>query len=609
MRNPRPFSRLFAGITGATHAGEAPRGRDVGSDIGETVFDTVGEGVLVTDARKHIVDLNPAFTATTGWTLDELRGQHLSILRSDRHPPAFFLQLEDALRRDGKWIGEYWDRHKDGSINAKRLSVNAVTGDDGAVTNYVAVHTDINAQKRAEQELIRLAHTDALTELPNRTLFNDRLNMEIRRARRRGNACGLMILDLDRFKNINDTLGHHAGDIVLRTVSERLLECVRDEDTVARLAGDEFTVILGGLAKPENAVEVAQRIVRALSRPIACDGRDMTVTASVGIALYPQDSDDIDTLLSHAGKAMLAVKHSGRAGYRFYAADDGDSDEADVLRIETELRQALARDELELFFQPRFDLAKRRVHGAEALVRWRHPERGLVPPDAFIPIAEQTGLIVPLGRWVLRQACRQAVEWLAQGVIDGVISVNLSPRQLSDPALLDDIRTILDETGMAPQHLELELTESLVMDDAEASIALLDGLRAMGLSIAIDDFGTGHSSLAYLKRLPLHAVKIDRAFVRDIGCSSDDTTIIAAIIGLARGLNLTVVAEGIETLEQARLLLSQGCHELQGFFLAPPVPAADFPAVAARSEATADTIYGDGTDRPATFSLPIEKAS
>lgn len=551
------------------------------------VFNSVAEGILITDPHHAVVDLNPAFTDITGWQQEDLKGQSTSILKSDRHPPAFYREIADALDAFGHWQGELWDRHKDGTDNPKRASITAVLGDDGEVSHYVAVHTDIAKEKAVEAELNRLAHTDPLTGLPNRALFNDRMEMELKRSARRDSACGLLFVDIDRFKNINDTLGHHAGDQVLREIARRLMACIRGEDTVARLSGDEFTMILGGLEGPANAEEVAQRIVRSLSQPISCDGQDLAVTASVGIALYPGDAETREGLVRCADKAMYAVKQSGRAGYRFYSRDM-DADEADAQRMEAELRQALARDELELFFQPRYNLTRRTVIGAEALVRWRHPTRGLVPPDAFISMAEENGLIVPLGRFVLREACRQARNWYDDGLIDGAVSVNLSARQLKDPALIDDIRSILRETRLPPSKLELELTESLVMDDAETSIDRLYDLRDMGLSIAIDDFGTGHSSLAYLKRLPVQALKVDRTFVSDVGDDSDDATIVSAIIGLAHSLGLTVVAEGVETEEQAHFLVEQGCHEIQGYYLSRPVPATEFPKAVSQANDIAD---------------------
>jgi diguanylate cyclase (GGDEF)-like protein/PAS domain S-box-containing protein len=424
----------------------------------------------------------------------------------------------------------------------------------------------------AEQALARLAQFDPLTGLPNRTLFLDRFGQALKAAARGGWSVGVLFVDIDRFKIINDTLGHSSGDKLLVQAAERLQHCVRAEDVVGRLGGDEFAFVLSHLTRPDDAALVAQKVVASLAAPFDLDGQEVYVSASVGIGIYPVDGADAGTLLRNADTAMYRAKESGRNGYQFYLPQMNEQ-ALERLQLQTQLRGALERDELRLHYQPKVDLATGAISGFEALLRWQHPQRGLVPPLQFVPILEDIGLIVPVGEWVVRTVCEQLLHWQAAGIAPRPVAVNLSARQFQQRQLDASIAAILADTGVAPQLLELELTESVLMSDADEATRTLDALRSQGVRLAVDDFGTGYSSLAYLKRLPLDALKIDRAFVRDVTTDPDDAAITRAIISLAHSLNLKVVAEGVETAEQLQFLREHGCDEMQGYYFAKPMEA------------------------------------
>lgn len=458
--------------------------------------------------------------------------------------------------------------------------------------SFIALSRDITERKEAEKRIFRLAYYDTLTGLPNRIAFSERLDREIQRAGHQGSRLAVLFLDLDGFKNVNDTLGHSAGDILLQWVADRLghsrrpadvvarMELTSDEPEVARLGGDEFTLLLPDLRHPEHALSVAQRIHEQMRRPFILEGREVALSTSIGIALYPEDGQDAATLLKHADTAMYHAKKQGRDNCQFYSA----SLTEEVMRrldLESALRLALERNELSLLYQPQLDLASGRILSLEALLRWRHPERGSIPPTTFIPVAEENGLIVSIGEWVLRTACADAVRWLRAGHPLRV-AVNLSTVQFRNPRLLEQIRAILRETGLAPEYLELEVTEGVLMEDWHSTQATLDALRAMGVRLSLDDFGTGYSSLSYLKRLPLNTLKVDQSFVRGLPADQDNLAIVRAIVALARNLGFSVTAEGIETLDQARLLSELECETLQGFHFSEPVPAADIPALLTR---------------------------
>lgn len=470
-------------------------------------------------------------------------------------------------------------RHKDGSMHTYWMVRFPLRDKKGKVFGLCSICTDITEHKNAEDalrdqqsRLNYMAFHDSLTSLPNRALFYDRINHGLARARRSGNRLALMLLDLDRFKYINDSLGHDAGDLFLKALSKRLEENVRDMDTVARLGGDEFVLVLEGVHSDEDIAFVARKVLASVARPINVMEHEISTTASIGISVYPQDGDEADTLLKHADIAMYKAKEAGKDNFKFYAHGMSAS-AVNFLLLENDLRRAIDTDQLLLYYQPQFDLQTGSLLGMEALVRWEHPERGLVSPAHFIPLAEETDLIVHLGDWVLRAACQQQKIWLREGKYSQKVSVNLSPRQLRERSFTKRVAEILKQTGLPARYLELEITESSAMEHAGQTINMMNELNAMGVSLAIDDFGTGYSSLAYLKRFPIQKLKIDRSFINDIATDQNDAAIAKSIINLAHNMALNVVAEGVEYEEQAEWLRQQGCDMVQGFLYAKPMSA------------------------------------
>ncbi|HEV7800045.1 MAG TPA: EAL domain-containing protein, partial [Burkholderiales bacterium] len=468
---------------------------------------------------------------------------------------------------------EYRIVHTDGTERWVHDRAFPVYDAKGELQRIAGIAEDITERKRVQERLLHLAHYDQLTDLPNRLLFYDRLKLTLAQAQRNGWTIGVLFIDLDRFKAINDTLGHAGGDTLLQNVSERLATCLRSGDTVGRLGGDEFAVILSELAVPQDAGLVAGQILASFARPFNIDGHDIHTTASIGIALYPADTEDIDTLVRNADTAMYGAKASGRNAYRYYTAEMNDR-ALEKMQLERKLRGALEREEFVLQYQPKVDIVTGEISGCEALLRWQSPNGGLISPDRFIPLLEETGLIVPVGEWVLRAACAQVKAWKDTRVRPVPIAINLSARQFQQQDLGAVIAKALREHGVAARFLELEVTESAAIQNADASIAALRELKALGVTIAIDDFGTGYSSLSYLKRLPVDTVKIDRAFITDLATNPDDASIAQAIINMAHNLGLKVVAEGVETASQLSFLASHGCDQMQGYYFSRPVPEA-----------------------------------
>ncbi|MBI4983894.1 MAG: EAL domain-containing protein [Rhodocyclales bacterium] len=542
------------------------------AQLSDKVFQNTQEGIVVTDGAGSIVSVNPAFTAVTGYRPEEVLGKNPSVLQSGRHDAAFYRAMWDELHLHGQWQGEIWNRRRNGEVFPEWLNISAVRDGGGRVVYYVAVFSDISLVKQNEERLHHLAHFDALTGLPNRLLFADRLQHAMIQAQRNGSHVGLLFIDLDRFKLVNDTLGHRAGDVLLQKTSQRLVAAVRAQDTVARLGGDEFMVILPELASPAGAANVAEKIIEAMAPAFRIDERDVYVGASIGIADYPLSGEDADTLTKHADIAMYRAKEEGRNTYQFYRPGH-EGVPRDVFEMEHGLRHAVERGELRLVYQPQVEIESGRVVAVEALLRWNHPTRGEIPPTEFIPVAEDSGLIGAIGEWVLRQACVQNKAWQDRGLPPVRVAVNLSVRQLRNLRFAERLADILAETGLAPEWLEFELTESMVMQYAKETMAVLWQIKAMGVRLSIDDFGTGYSSLAYLKRLPVDTLKIDRSFIEGLDVDINDQAISNAIIALAASLNLRVVAEGVETAKQLGFLREHNCCDAQGFFFSRPVAA------------------------------------
>ena len=539
--------------------------------IAIAVLRSMNEAVVVLDRDFNFISINPAFTRTTGYAEREVMGQNASLLDSTQHDVAFYNRIRQRLANEGHWAGEMWQRRKNGQEFLCQIESNATEGIHGEHRVYIAVITDITQQKRAEQELRYLANFDTLTNLPNRAMLSERLSRAIVRARRQDHRIAVLFLDLDRFKDINDSLGHTAGDRILRAAAMRLQETVGEQQTVARLGGDEFTVVLESLQQPEDADRVAREIITAFEAPLVLDDRqEVVISPSIGISLYPDHGQVPTELLKQADTAMYQAKAAGR---RTSVRYDDSMEIANRRRaqLSAALNKVLDRRELRLTFQPRLSLASRRITGVEALLRWTSEEYGEVPPAQFIPLAEESGMILEIGEWVLFEACRTLRRWRDAGHASLTMAVNVSVLQLLRGDFTETVRRALADTGVPPTALELELTESVLMANAEQSAAKLQALREMGVSLAIDDFGTGYSSLAYLKRLPITTLKIDKTFITDLNRDPDDTAITTTVITMAHSLGLTVVAEGVETETQLRFLDHFRCDEIQGYWLSRPV--------------------------------------
>ncbi len=544
--------------------------------LAQQVFRHAAEGILITDASQRILEANKGFEEITGYSREEVIGKTREMLKFGQNDAAFYTEMWKTIRREGQWQGEVWNRRKNGAIYPEWLSLSEVRDDTGKVTNYVSVFTDITLRKESEQRLQFLANHDALTKLPNRTLLQERIEHALRLAQRNKTQLAVLFIDLDRFKIINDTLGHDAGDLLLLEASRRLMKCLRESDTIARQGGDEFVVLLEEFGDDvQYLATVARKVMGALTQPFTLQGQEIFISASIGISVYPQDGQDMNALLKNADIAMYRAKEQGKNTFQFYASDSN-VHSFERLALENSLRKALERKEFVLHYQPKVDLATDTIVGAEALVRWQHPDLGMVPPAQFIPLAEEAGLIGPIGEWVLREACMQNRAWQEAGLPLITIGVNLSGGQFRDENLRNVIASALAQSGMQPFYLELEITESMIMQNPERAVDILQGFREMGMHTSIDDFGTGYSSLGYLKRFPLDSLKVDRSFVQDVPGDLDDVAITQAIIGLAHSLGLKVVAEGVETSAQLDFLRRQHCEQIQGYIFSEPLPAEEF---------------------------------
>lgn len=545
--------------------------------LSANAFDSTADGIMITDPNNQMVYVNQAFTRITGYSTAEALGQTPKMLHSGRHDSAFYSAIWRTLDERGHWQGEIWNRRKSGEIYPEWLSISAVPDERGQRSNYVGVFTDISQHKQTQDRLDFLANHDALTSLANRIAFHELAHEALLRAHRSGRIVALLFIDLDNFKTINDTLGHPMGDSLIQAVAQRLSESLRESDVVARLGGDEFTVLMENLVEGQDAAILAQKILAVLEHPFNLADQTLYISASIGISIYPGDGSEAETLLKNADMAMYRAKADGRNAYRFFSTDLN-AQAVEAMRLTNALRTALLNGEFFLNYQPRLALPSAQVVGVEALLRWRHPVLGLVSPAKFIPLAEQAGLIEHIGEWVLQTACRQAREWQAAGLAPFRMAVNLSARQLRQPDLVARIRAALEAHALEPRWLELEITESLMVQNPEHTERILRELKTMGVRIAVDDFGTGYSSLSYLKRFSLDYLKIDQSFIRDIPHDPDNMAIARAVIALATSLKLQVVGEGVETEAQRAFLAAEGCHEVQGFFYCKPLPAEELVA-------------------------------
>ncbi|MHB0985889.1 MAG: EAL domain-containing protein [Sulfuricella sp.] len=542
--------------------------------LAASVYQNSSEGILVTDAAGIILSVNPAFTEITGYAEDEALGRKTSLLRSDRHGPEFYRSMWEALTKEGCWRGEVWNRRKDGEAYLEWLSINRIEASAGAPIRYVAVFHDITELRRKDEEIRHQAFHDALTGLPNRALMKDRLLHALERAKREGGRLAVIFIDLDRFKAINDGLGHDVGDLLLQEVARRIKSRMRTADTVARLGGDEFVVLMEDLQEAGDCASLAQELMAEIARPMELSGHAVEIRASMGMAFYPEDGTNPMELMKRADLAMYSAKAAGRNTYRFFQQDMQDRI-SQRLNLEMELRLALAQRDLELHYQPKVDLATGKILGVEALVRWRHPLRGLLLPADFIPLAEECGLICALGDWVLDEICRQSAVWQAAGHTFK-IAFNISPHQLEMGDLVARISELAAHHGIAPSDLEIELTESAVMAYSIHAASVLARLRGIGVTVAVSDFCAGYSSLSYLRKLPIDILKINHSFVTDADSNAEDAQIVKTILALGRMFKLTMEAEGIETSHQAELLQSFGCGIAQGYFFSRPLPAREF---------------------------------
>ena len=538
--------------------------------LAAAVFEQAREGIMVTDAHGSIVSVNQAFTAITGFDADEVQGQSPTMLTAALDDPHVLRRIRRSLIRDGHWQGELRSVRRNGSAYTAWVSVTRRLDADGHTSHLIGILNDITEAKQAEAQLLKQAHYDSLTDLPNRHLLNDRLQRAIQAAARDGSSLALLFMDLNQLRDINDNFSHRTGDAVLLEMAQRLRNGLRETDTVARLGGDEFAVLLPG-AHADGAVQVATKLLEQVAQPCMVLEHELSLTMSVGIAVYPADGETPELLSRSADTAMYRAKQEGRSNYRFFAAG---MQQRSVrhLQLDTALRRAVERNELRLHYQPQLAVATGEVVGLEALVRWHHPELGMISPGEFIPLAEASGQILVIGEWVMKTAARQMRQWMDQGLPPTVVAVNLSAIQFRDPTLPERVQAILTESGLPPDCLELELTESVATGNPSAAIAMMDRLHALGVRLSIDDFGTGYSSLNYLKRFRIHTLKIDQSFVRDIGSDADDRAIVQAIVQMAHALQLTTIAEGVETQEQALFLGLHGCDMVQGYRYCRPVP-------------------------------------
>lgn len=556
----------------------ARRGAEARLRMAQQAFEHTAEGILITDARLQVLEVNQGFIQITGYERDEILGRDPEFLKAGRRDDEkFYSEIARIIRSKGQWAGEVWSRCKSGEIIPIWLSVSVVKDEDEEIINYIAVFNDITQRKESEQQLNYLSNHDALTGLPNRNLLHERIKNALNRAKRSPKfpQIAILFIDIDRFKVINDTLGHGIGDLLLQEVAKRLVACLRNTDTIARQGGDEFVVLLEQFTDAQKLDVVARKVMDSLAKPLNLPNQEVHITVSIGISVSPDDGSDLHSLMKNADAAMYLAKEQGKNTFQFYAADIN-LHSFERLALENSLRRALDRNELVLYYQPKVDLATGQIVSAEALMRWKHPDMGLVMPAQFIALAEETGLISSIGTWALYEVCRQNQVWQKIGLPPITVAVNLSARQFDDQHLYDKVADALNTSGLDPAWLELEITESLIMRNADQTIDVLDRFRNIGLKISIDDFGTGYSSLGYLKSFPVDALKIDRSFIRGVPEDADDAAIARAIIAMSHSLGLKVIAEGVETKEQVKFLRELQCDQVQGFIISEALSPENF---------------------------------
>ncbi|MBF0455991.1 MAG: EAL domain-containing protein [Magnetococcales bacterium] len=538
--------------------------------ITSLVLEKATEAVLITDLGGTIQSVNPAFTTITGYSFKEAVGKKPNILRSEHHEESFYKALWEALFSQGSWRGEMWNRRKNGEAFPVMQNITAIQDKYGEITHFVSIFTDLtNCKKNQDNQDLITTH-DPLTGLPDRHLYSEQVKQAALRAGRNGSKVAILLINMNSFRRVNDSMGYLQGDAVLKEIGSRLKGSIKSGDLISRLRGDEFGIVLVEIITLQDVTDTIQKLFQSLSCPFILQEHEIIITASIGVTLFPDDHQDIETLLQKTDRALSQAKEQEGNSFQFFTPDL-DSQACQRLSMESNLRKALTNQEFTLFYQPKVDLISKKVVGTEALIRWFQPGRGTVPPVEFIPLAEESGLIIPMGNWILNTACQNAREWIENGACSLQVSVNISSRQFQDPFIIATLQEALEKSGLPASCLELEITESLVMGNVEEAIRILREFKDLGLKISMDDFGTGYSSLSYLKKFPIDILKIDQSFVRDLVHDASDAALVKAIISMGNNLGLTVIAEGVETVEQALFLRQEGCDMAQGYLYSKPI--------------------------------------
>ncbi|MFF2752731.1 putative bifunctional diguanylate cyclase/phosphodiesterase [Psychrobacillus sp. NPDC058041] len=538
----------------------------------DEVFHSTTEGIMITDHLMNISLVNSSFEMVTGYSLEEVRGKNPRILQSGKQDPEFYTKMWDAIKSNGVWRGEIWNRRKNGEIYPEHLSIANILNDQGEVTNYLGVFSDISHKKTVEKEIEELTFTDHLTNIANRNSFNESLSDLINSSKQFDNIHAVLFIDLDRFKQLNESVGNDTGDLILTEVANRINSIVHEKDYFARYGGDEFLLTLSNIQHQKEAANYAKTIIKMLNKPFYINGDEIYITSSIGISIYPQDGISAEKLIHKADKAMYFAKQNGRNQYAFYF-EELKRDSKRLLFLESELRKAIQKKEFHIYYQPKISIEKQEIIGVEALVRWQNDKLGAVSPGEFIPYAEETGLIIPLSEVIIEKVCLDIIEWRNKGMHNLLVSVNIASLHFQQEDFIERINAILMQYNCSPNQLELELTERTIMNDAEGIVEKLIKLKKMGFKISVDDFGTGYSSLAYLNRFPLNYLKIDSSFVKQITSLKDKQAIVDCIIMMAHRLHIKVVAEGVETKDQVKLLKEMDCDIIQGYYYSRPIPS------------------------------------